>query len=370
MKQLYLRTLTLCFLTLSIHFGHAQTYTATLPGAWHTPSPNPGVWGTGSEPPANCNGCTIILAQTGIVTLNVHEVLSHGAQLIINPGATLQIDNSGSATINGSDNIVLDNVLPASTIKLVSSTSTIDAAGVDTYDGILQMTFSGGTDIYTKEYGVAPEAFTPTSITNHGPAQYGPTGVGPATLSSLGVLPITLSNFTAVFSNGAVDLAWTTEMETNSDHFGIERSTDAGAHWATIGTVAAHGNSSIALDYTYVDNNPASGTNEYRLQLVDLDGNYTYSDVVTIRNGLLGALSVYPNPAIDYVNVTLGGNSNETMMIRLYNLTGQLLQEKNLSNAGGTTVPLAVSGYAAGTYLLIVTSADGSKQVTKLMIAK
>jgi hypothetical protein len=370
MNQLYIRTLTLCFLTLPIQFCLGQTtFTATLPGAWHTAAPAPGVW-QGSEPPRNCNGCTIILSQTGTITLNVHEVLSSGAKLIINPGANLQIDSSGAATVAGSDNIILNNITPASSIQLVNSTSTISADHIGTYDGVIQQTFTGGTDIYVKEYGVAPESFTPTTIINHGSAQYGTDGVGPASLSSLGVLPITLSSFTAVLNEGAVDMAWTTELEVNSDHFGIERSTDAGAHWATIGTVAAHGNSSLPLDYTYVDNKPAPGTGEYRLQLVDINGNYTYSNIVTIRNGLIGALSVYPNPATDYVNITLGGDASENMIIRLYNLSGQLLQEKNLSNAAGTTVPLAVNGYAAGTYLLIVSSSDGSKQVTKLMITR
>jgi Secretion system C-terminal sorting domain len=370
MTQLYMRTLTLCFLTLLIHFCQAQTtFTAILPGAWHTTSPNPSIW-QGSEPPRNCNGCTIILAQTGTVTLNVHEVLSDGAKLVIDPGATLQVDNSGGTTVAGSDNVVLNNVTPASTIQLVSNTSTIDAAGIGEYDGIIQQTFTGGTEVYVKEYGVSPESFTNTTLINRGPAQYGTTGVGPVTLSSLGVLPITLTSFTAVLNEGAVDLAWTTEMESNSDHFGIERSSDAGAHWNTIGTVPAHGNSSLPLSYTYVDNNPAPGTNEYRLQLVDINGNYTYSNVATIRNGLVGALSVYPNPATDYVNITLGGNATGNTMIRLFNLSGQLLQEKNLSNAGGTTVPLAVSGYSTGTYLLVISTADGSKQVTKLLITR
>jgi hypothetical protein len=370
MKQLYSRTFTLAILTLSALFCQAQvTYTAVLPGDWHTTGGGPGIW-QGAEPPRTCNNCVINLSQTGTVNLNVHEVLTSGAKLVINPGATLAVVNSGATTVAAGNNIVLNNVIPASTIQLVNASSAIDAAGIGKYDGVIQSTVTGGETIYVKEYGVAPESFTNTTTINSGSAQYGTTGVGPATLSSIGILPITLGAFTASLDNGSVDLAWTTEMEENSDHFAIERSTDAGAHWATIGTVPAHGNSATPIDYTYTDNSPAPGTDEYRLQLVDLDGQYTYSEVVVIRNGLIGTVSVFPNPATDYVNVTLGGSSTESMLIRLYNLSGQLLQERNLSNAGGTTVPLTVNTYPSGAYMLVVTGSDGSRQVTKLLITK
>ena len=78
----------------------------------------------------------------------------------------------------------------------------------------------------------------------------------------------------------------------------------------------------------------------------------------------------YPNPARDYVNVTLAGAAGESMLVRLFNSAGQLLQEKNIANAGGTTVPLAVSTYPEGNYLIVVSASDGSRQINKLVITK
>jgi hypothetical protein len=193
---------------------------------------------------------------------------------------------------------------------------------------------------------------------------------GPNTLGSSGVLPIIISGFSATLDNGAVDLSWSSQMEINSDHFAVERSTDVGAHWAVIGVVAAHGNSSTVLNYSFQDSKPSAGTSEYRLQMVDKDAKYAYSEVKTIRNGLITAVSVYPNPARDYVNVTLGGSNTQSAVIRLLSQSGQLLVEKNVSNAGGTTIPLAVSLYPTGNYLIVVVGADGSKQVSKLLISK
>jgi hypothetical protein len=68
--------------------------------------------------------------------------------------------------------------------------------------------------------------------------------------------------------------------------------------------------------------------------------------------------------------VVLTGDASVSANIRLVNLTGQMLMEKNVSNAGGTTVPLTVSGFPQGTYLVVVTGSDGTKQVNKLLITK
>jgi len=103
---------------------------------------------------------------------------------------------------------------------------------------------------------------------------------------------------------------------------------------------------------------------------VDKDGTYKYSEVRTIRNGLINSVSVFPNPARDFVNVALGGKATESILIRLYNQNGQLVQLKNVANAGGSTVPLSVSGYSEGTYYIVVNGADGAKQVSKFLIAK
>ena len=103
--------------------------------------------------------------------------------------------------------------------------------------------------------------------------------------------------------------------------------------------------------------------------MVDRDGAYKYSEVKTIRTGTVTSVSVYPNPARDFVNVTLGNASGFTL-IRLYNQGGQLLQEKSLNNPGGTIVPLAVSSYPEGNYIVVVTGPDGWRTSSKVLITK
>ncbi len=382
MKKLYPLAIAAFFLTL--HTSAQGTYTAiVLPNSgvnnWHATGAQIPIW-AGAEPPTNCNNCLISLNVTGTVNLNVHLVLTGNSTLIIGGNGnatTLFIPNSGATDSSHSNSVNLINDGFNSTIQLVNSSSFVvvapNTSHAGDFDGLFTSNTSGsGTGfsiVSSKAVGYAPNSFVNgVAQNNYSPADHSIQGV--ITLSAPGTLPIILSAFEAVLEGAQVDLTWTTDLEVNSDHFAVQRSTDAGAAWTTIGTVAAHGNSSLELNYSYADSKPLQGTNEYRLQMVDKDGTYKYSTVQSVRLGLVTSVSVYPNPARDYVNVTLGGNSNESLNIRLFNQSGQVLQEKNLSNAGGTTVPLAVSSYPEGSYIIVVTGADGSRQVTKLLITK
>ena len=374
MKQLYsLTTLAIALVISAQTFAqtYSGTYTAVLPGDWHATGGDPGIW-LPTEPPKNCDNCLIIVDVSGTVNLNTNVNLSHNARIVI--GGThntiLTIGNSSATDWDHSYSLILANDGTNSTLDLPNSNAILNAISAGDYDGILTSFTSGGTTTLFKQMGNAPSGFVGTMIGSTGAPSFGKTAFGATTLNSTGTLPIMLSDFSAVVNDGAVDLRWSTSMEINADHFSIERSNDAGTHWTGIGVVAAHGNSSTVLNYSFTDSKVAAGTSQYRLQMVDRDGKFSYSDVKAVRNGLISAASIYPNPAHDYVNVTLGGNATQNAVIQLLSQTGQLLQEKKVTSAGGGTVALPVSSYPQGNYLLVVINADGSKQISKLLISK
>ena len=373
MKQLYsgaLVVLTLFSLSASAQYS-GGIYTAVQAGNWHTVS-GPGIW-QAAEPPQNCVNCQIIINVQGTVTLNTNVTLSSTSMLVLGgTGNTtvLSIGNSGASDFADSYSIILANDGTDTKLVMENSNAIINAGGAGTYDGLLTSFTTGGSTTYFKQVGNKPAGFVGNTVEDNAPASYGNVLVGALDLNAQGTLPIILGSFSAVVDNGSVDLAWTTDMEINSDHFAIQSSTNAGANWNTIGTVAAAGNSAAVLDYSFVDSHPASGTSEYRLVMVDRNGNTAYSTVKSIRIGSVSAVSVYPNPASEYVNVTLGGDASVSANIRLVNLAGQVLLEKTVANAGGTTVPLTISGYPSGNYLIVITASDGSKQVNKILITK
>ncbi|MFD1630324.1 T9SS type A sorting domain-containing protein [Pseudopedobacter beijingensis] len=131
------------------------------------------------------------------------------------------------------------------------------------------------------------------------------TNNGLAAYTSEGALPVSLSDFTASIKNGRNTLIWKTHSESNNDKFEVQRSGD-GQNFETIATVyskAENGNSNTVLDYQYIDENPLSGINYYRLKQLDKDGSVNIHAVKSINNGL-SAITVSPNPTKDIVFIS------------------------------------------------------------------
>jgi hypothetical protein len=197
------------------------------------------------------------------------------------------------------------------------------------------------------------------------PVVYGPVNIMPIGVSAGNSLPVLLSDFSANLINNQTALTWTTDQENNSNRFEVERSSD-GTTWTTIASIAAKGNSSVQNKYAYTDRTPVTGINYYRLKMIDMDNTFEYSEVKSVRAAFSANVRVYPNPAGNFVHVSLPA---ATSAVRLLNTAGQVLQERK-SIAGTSTVSFDVSSYSAGTYMIQVIQTDGSARNNMLLIAK
>jgi hypothetical protein len=154
--------------------------------------------------------------------------------------------------------------------------------------------------------------------------------------SQCGILPITLSLWKGVYKNDKTYLSWQTDEGTNFSHFVIEHSTD-GVHFSSLGQVAAATSTQTTLQYSYTDASPASGINYYRLKMVDKDGQYKYSGIITIRTDAKGnRVSASPNPFTDHVVITIESSTDETVHLRVFNSDGKLVWRKTSFVTAGT----------------------------------
>jgi len=102
-------------------------------------------------------------------------------------------------------------------------------------------------------------------------------------------LPVTLTRFNAVRSNGGNTLAWGTAQELNNSFFEVQTSA-TGAAFTVLARVQGAGNSTTPRNYYYRDNRTQNGTVYYRLRQVDVNGTATYSPVVAVS---MTAMRVY-----------------------------------------------------------------------------
>lgn len=125
--------------------------------------------------------------------------------------------------------------------------------------------------------------------------------LGSIVLSPAIILGLDLKSFDVTAENNIVNLSWETLNEVNVKSFEIEKSYDA-SNFSTVGSVSAKNIN--AAKYSYQDALNASVAH-YRLKMMDIDGKYSYSQIVKVSNTAAGSVSIYPNPASNNLNISV-----------------------------------------------------------------
>lgn len=167
-------------------------------------------------------------------------------------------------------------------------------------------------------------------------------------------LPITLADFSANKLEKEVLLEWETQSELNNEYFTIERSPD-GIRYFELGNIAGAGNSTERLFYEYLDENPFTGKNYYRLKQTDFDGNFTYSDVRIVEfEGKEAVLNIFPNPvSFDAVAFQYWAPKENAISINIIDLSGKvILAQEGMAQQGMNYFDLKIEDLPKGVYFV------------------
>jgi hypothetical protein len=163
-------------------------------------------------------------------------------------------------------------------------------------------------------------------------------------------LPLTLLQFQAESNGSNVQLQWQTTQEEHTASFVVERSMN-GKSFTTIGSVAA-ANTSFKNNYTFTDAQPVNGTGFYRLKMLDIDGKFTYSRMVSVRRENNAALLLSPNPAVNTLYVQATGN--EPVTVQISDVNGRILQQQKVTLNGNTSFAVNIQQLLPGNYYILV----------------
>ena len=178
----------------------------------------------------------------------------------------------------------------------------------------------------------------------------------------------TLGQLTGGYSSGFVQLQWATSNEVELKHFEVERSTD-GINFRKLGKILAKGDVNIRTEYTYLDILAEKGSNFYRLVMIDRDGNFSYSKVITI--GVEKGISlfvVYPNPFGKKVQVKFNSDAPDQATMRIIDNSGKVIstQTDPVQKGENRLTIKNVDNLPGGIYYLELVTKDKNIR-TKLM---
>ncbi len=170
--------------------------------------------------------------------------------------------------------------------------------------------------------------------------------------TSTAPLPVRLVSVSASAAETTVTLQWEIADPVGFSHFEIERSTN-GKQFDALGRVDfTEGNESYTLTDAHPHTN-AAGQAYYRLKMVDTDGSYAYSKIVSAQLDGDRAAYVYPNPVSDYFRISLPGYDGAPGILKLLNASGQvLLSDKFTVKKGEVGIDLKRARLEDGIYLI------------------
>ena len=183
-------------------------------------------------------------------------------------------------------------------------------------------------------------------------------------LPEASALPIVMGSFTARRSGSNVLLNWEVQHEIHSSVFEVERAYGNEA-FQTIGTVPNHSGSTL-LNYSFTDiTNNSNGITYYRINMIDRNGSFTYSDIRAIKSlyGTAG-LVVYPNPSVGSAKISVT-EMNEATNVHVLDATGRVVRSVELT----TSNTAEINGLAKGNYIIrSVGKITGQVTVSKLTV--
>jgi len=164
----------------------------------------------------------------------------------------------------------------------------------------------------------------------------------------LTALPLQLISFTGISaSNKNVTLYWTTANELNARNFIIEQSED-GVHFNQVAVENAR--NQVSGNYQKQFNSLAKNLLYFRLKMVDMEGNYSYSKILSVKvMSVQAAFSFQKNPVVDFLNVKLDDASLQNTWASILNAQGALVQRVLLQHP---ITKVNVAGLSAGIYIL------------------
>jgi N-acetylmuramoyl-L-alanine amidase len=179
----------------------------------------------------------------------------------------------------------------------------------------------------------------------------------------LPIIGITLTGKNEVAKNV---LSWQTKAEINVKYLAVERSENGIFFQQISNEILPKGNNNSGANYSYNDN-LVLPSGYYRIKIVDVDGKFSFSNIVLLKSGKIGKVfNVITNPIVNN-NLQLKIETNQSFSLRLTNSVGQIVYQNKYNSSIGKIISVSTNNFAKGMYTVQINTAS-EQQVEKLII--
>jgi Secretion system C-terminal sorting domain/F5/8 type C domain len=285
--------------------------------------------------------------------------IAHPAYTVYGPDSLSAAGTPGDSITYGPDNV----------INGVSGTTSItpDASYMGTGTAFLDYAISGGLN--TIEGGLDFAQQITTTIWGNFSLTYYWCPQQP--------LATSIVNFTAVPDGDHIQIQWLSTNEQQNTNYEIQVSTD-GQNFTTIGETQSNpatAGTTAKYQYQYDPNQATVGKLYFRIKVIDVAGQATYSAVLVVVPGTdtdAGPISyqTYPNPASNSLLIQFNKNQTARYLLELVNTAGQVVQQTAITLTGTSQARMDFSPQPAkGLYFLrTIDQTHNQSYVSKVLI--
>jgi len=181
---------------------------------------------------------------------------------------------------------------------------------------------------------------------------------------NLSILPVVFNSFYVARNNNNVVLNWSTARELNNNSFEVQRSFD-GSSWTVMAIVLGAGNSSSVQQYSFTDKNMTAAVAYYRIRQVDMNGQYEYSTIKSIKaNETAPATRIYAGN--NTVNIEFNKEIKNPIAVRIISMNGQVVAQCAPQQAA-YRITMTVNNNIKGAYVVQLNDNAGWNEVRKVI---
>lgn len=180
-------------------------------------------------------------------------------------------------------------------------------------------------------------------------------------------LPVRLSTFEGKKTSLGNEINWTISSQSNFSHFELQKS-DNNREFLNLSKIAF----SVAPKYQFIDKavNEKLGINYYRLKMIDLDGYFEYSKIISVKNdkGVSQIGQFYPNPLANngqtYIEINSAQSGSWT--VNQFAIDGKLVQQSSHQLQAGKNKITVFAPQKPGVYIVNIENGQ-EKHIRKLV---
>jgi hypothetical protein len=161
-------------------------------------------------------------------------------------------------------------------------------------------------------------------------------------------------------------LNWVAEDEKQVLEYIVERRSETGSSFKTIGKVQAGPGQRNSNEYYFKDDQPDNGNNYYRVKVLDLKNNVFFSNTVNIKLALDGYF-LYPNPVKETFQIRVP-DQHHSYSVSIFDAGGALLFGKIFQRPVAGLIDCTFTNISPGILLIKISDMNNGSTVTKKVI--